>query len=304
MITLLQNFIDAVSLGSLYALTALGVGLLFGVLRLINFAHANFITIGAYAIIVPSTNAIATLYIGAWHWAVMSTAVVVIVVALAVVTEFIVFRPLRRADPPTLLVASFALAYALQYITLLIYDGRPKAVDIGSNLAEQVMVGELRIPKLEILTIAVTLALIVSLALFLKRTRYGIQIRAAAEDFRMARLLGVRANTVIAVAFALSGVLAAAVSLLFLARTGMLAPRMGLPLVLIAFVATVIGGMGSLVGAAVGGFVVGFASVVLQVVLPVEIRQFRDAFVYLLVIAILLWRPAGLIQVRAITERV
>jgi len=301
---ILQNLIDAIALGSLYALTALGVGLLFGVMRLINFAHANFITIGAYSLIVPSTNAIATLAIGSWHWAAMTTAVVAIVMVLAVATELIVFRPLRRADPATLLVGSFALAYALQYVILLVYDGRPKAVDIGSSLTEPFLIGALRIPRLEVLTIAVTVALIVALALFLKRTRYGIQIRAAAEDFRMARLLGVSADRVIAIAFALSGLLAAAVSLLFLSRTGMVAPRMGLPLVLIAFVATVIGGMGSLVGAAVGGFTVGFVSVVLQVILPLELRQFRDGFVYLLVIAVLLWRPAGLIQVRAIKERV
>jgi branched-chain amino acid transport system permease protein len=150
----------------------------------------------------------------------------------------------------------------------------------------------------------VTLALLIALGLFLKKTRYGIQMRAASEDFRMARLLGVRANTVISIAFAISGLLAAAVSLLYITRLGVLFPRMGLPLVIIAFVATVIGGMGSLVGAALGGFFVGAVSVILQTILPLEFRAHRDAIVYLLVIIILLWRPEGLIQVRSVKERV
>ena len=140
--------------------------------------------------------------------------------------------------------------------------------------------------------------------LFLKKTSYGLQMRAAAEDFRMARLLGVRANFVISLAFAISGLLAAVISLLFVAQTGVASIRMGVPLMLFAFIATVIGGMGSLVGAVVGGFVVGIMSVLLQVFLPVDLRSFRDAFVFFAVILILLFRPEGLVQVKAAKERI
>jgi branched-chain amino acid transport system permease protein len=300
----LQVIINAISIGSLYALVALGIGLLFGILRLINFAHASYITIGAYAIIVPSTAAVATLYIGTWQWALMTAAVCAIVILLAIFTEFVVFRPLRHADPTTMLVGSFALSFSLYYLLLLIYSGRPKAVDIGSVLMEQVTFAGLTIPKIEFVTVGVTVALLVSLALFLKKTRFGIQMRAASEDFRMARLLGVRANTVIAVAFAISGFLAAVVSLLYITRVGVLHPNLGLPLVIIGFVATVIGGMGSLLGAALGGFIVGAVSIILQTILPLELRAHRDAIVYLMVIAILLWRPEGLIQVGSVKERV
>lgn len=300
----LQVVINAISIGSLYALAALGIGLLFGVMRLINFAHASYITIGAYTIIVPSTAALATLYIGNWHWALMTAAVCAIVIVLAVCTEFIVFRPLRHADPATLLVGSFALSFSLYYLLLLIHGGRPKAVDIGRGLIEHIAIGGLTIPRIDVVTIGITVTLLVALGLFLKKTRYGIEMRAASEDFRMARLLGVRANRVISIAFAISGLLAAAVSLLYLSRVGVLFPRMGIPLVIIAFVATVIGGMGSLFGAALGGFFVGAVSVVLQTILPLGLRAHRDAIVYILVIAILLWRPEGLIQVRAVKERV
>lgn len=300
----LQVIIDAISLGSLFALSALGVGLLFGVMRLINFAHGDFITIGAYALIVPSASLTATLFIGRWEWPFMVAAIVAVVVVVAILTERVVFRPMREADPATLLIGSFALSYFLQHVILLVYGARAKAVDVGTELNRQIVIGDIRVLALDIVTIVVTAVLLIALASFMRYSRFGIQMRAAAEDFRMARLLGVRANAVIAIAFAISGLLAAAVSLLFVSRTALLAPRMGIPLVVIAFVATVIGGMGSLVGAALGGFTVGVCSALLQTYLPIELRSFRDAAVYGLVILILLLRPQGLIRVRLQEERI
>lgn len=304
MIGILQVIVDAVSLGSLYALAALGIGLLFGIMRLINFAHGDFITVGAYALIVPSAALTSTLFIGGWHWLFMVPTISAIVIALAILTERIVFRAVRGADPATLLIASFALSYFLQHLILLIYGARAKAVDVGSELNQLVLIGDLWVLKLDIVTIIVAAVLLLCLAAFMKKSRYGIQMRAAANDFVMARLLGVRANTVISVAFAISGLLAAAVSLLFISRTALLDPRMGIHFVIIAFVSTVIGGMGSLVGAALGGFTVGASTAFLQAFLPLELRPFRDALVYGLVILILLLRPRGLIRVRLYEERV
>ena len=304
MLEVLQYVIDALSLGSLYALAALGIGLLFGILRLINFAHGDFISIGAYVLIVPSANVIATMYVGAMAWPILIAAVVAVVVLIALISEALVFRPLRASSPATLMIGSFALSFVIQYLLLMIYGSRPKAVDIWSGLSAQVDLGGVRVPELQLITLAVTAVLLGALGLFLKRTRFGVQMRAAAENFRMARMLGVRANLVIALAFALSGLLAATVSLLYVTQTGMLSLQMGVPLMLFAFVSTVIGGLGSLLGAVVGGFTVGILSVVLQAVLPPDLRSFRDAFVFTLVVAILLWRPNGLVQVRAIRERV
>lgn len=129
-------------------------------------------------------------------------------------------------------------------------------------------------------------------------------MRAAAENFRMAEVLGVRANRVIATAFAISGLLAATVSCLFVAQTGLVQPRMGLQLVIIAFVGTVIGGLGSLPGAAFGGFLVGAMTIVLQTLLPPELRAFREAFLFVAVALMLLWRPQGLIPARGLRERI
>jgi branched-chain amino acid transport system permease protein len=304
MINFLQNLIDALSLGSLYALVALGVGLLFGILRLVNFAHGDFITLGAYALIVPSSEVVARMFIGAWTWVALIPAIALIVVVAALLSDMLVFKRMRRASAPTLMIASFAVSYVIQNGILMVYGARPKSANLWSGLTAQIMLGELRVPLLQVVTIAVTLALMAALTLFLKRTPWGVQMRAAAEDFRMAQYLGVRGNFVIGLAFAISGVLASVVSLLYLAQTGALEPTMGVPLALFAFVAVVIGGMGSLLGAVVGGFVVGFVVIMLQAYLPEQLRVFRDAFAFAFVILILLLRPSGLVATKALIERV
>ena len=300
----IQNIVDALSLGSLFALTALGIGLIFGIMRLINFAHGDLITLGAYALIVPSTAIDATMYIGAWPAVAIIVAVSAIVVLLAVICERLAFRRLRNAEPSVLLIASFALSFFLQNAIIMVYGARNKGVNLWPELGNAIMVGGVRLQLLQLVIIGMTMLLLVLLALFLRRTPIGRQMRAASEDFMMARFLGVRANRVIAAAFAISGFLAAVVSLLYVVQSGNLNRTMGVPLVLAAFVATVVGGMGSLVGAVLGGFIVGGASVFFQIVLPPEIRLDRDACVYALILVILLLRPTGLIKVKAVQERV
>ena len=304
MVNLVQHLVDALALGSLYALTALGIGLIFGVMRLINFAHGDFIMVGAFSLIVPSSAATSVLLVGAWPAPALVATVCAVVVALALATERLAFRPLRRADPSVLLITSFALSFFLQHAVIAIHGGRPKSANIWPHLIDPIVVGGVRIPQLQLITIVVTLVLLIALVAFLKRTALGIAMRAASEDFLTARLLGIRANRVIAAAFALSGFLAAVVSLLYTAQTSVLSFHMGVPLVLFAFVATVVGGMGSLAGAVLGGFVVGTGSVFFQVVLPIEWRSNRDVWVYALVLAILLLRPAGIIKKRSIEEKV
>ena len=304
MVAFIQNCVDALSLGSLYALAALGIGLLFGMLRLINFAHGDFITIGAFGLIVPSRNDMAIMAIGSLPVVLLVPAACAIVVAAALLSDRLVFRPLRTASAPTLMVASFSVGYIIQNTILVTYGARPKTIDLWSSLGEQLHFGAVRVPRLEVVTIGVTLVLLAALTAFLKRTRYGVQIRAAAEDFLMARYLGVRANLAIGVAFALSGILAAIVSLLFVSETGTLTNVMGVPLMLYAFIATVVGGMGSLVGAVIGGYTVGFLGVMLQAYLPEGLRSFRDAFVFATVVFVLLLRPAGIVPTKALVQRV
>lgn len=290
----LQTLFDAISVGSIYALSALGIGLLFGIMRLINFAQAEFITVGVYV-----------LMMGASLWFPLAAFLAIAaVVLLALAVDRFAFRILRDSDPATLLITSFAVSYLLQNLLILIYGARPIGFDILPGLGAPVEIGELRIQRVNLVIILVTGALLVGVAGILRLTRIGIEMRAAAVDFRMARLLGIRADRVIAVSFAMSGLLASAVAILYSAQSGIASPTTGLQLALVGFVATVIGGMGSLLGAVTGGMAVGVAVVVLQAVLPPELRVYREAFVYALVILVLIFRPQGLFRSSAAKERV
>jgi branched-chain amino acid transport system permease protein len=304
MIEFAQNLVNALSLGSLLSLTALGIGLLFGVLRLINFAHGDFITVGAFALIVPSSADTPTLFIGAWHWTAIVFAVCAILIFVALTTDWLVFRHLRKADAPTMMMASFAIGHVIQYVILAIYSGRPKGVNLWASLSDQVDIGAVAVPSYNLVTIGVTVALVGILVLFLTRTNLGIQMRAAAEDFRMAQYLGVRGNFVIGLAFAISGILAAFAALFYVSQTGGLSYTMGGPIMLLAFMATVIGGMTSLVGAVIGGFFVGFLDVMFQAYLPADLRGFRDAFVFGIVLLMIVVRPDGLFPSRMLVTRI
>jgi len=284
-VTIIQHLIDAVSAGGIYALAALGIGVIFGIMGLLNFAHGNFIMVGAYFIFLMSGRPIF----------IVIAMTVVAVILLALSTDRFVFRPLRGAEAATLLIASFAVAFLLENIILVIFGGRPKTVDFGHGLVESVAIGSVRISQLDIFTIAMTVVLLIGLTLFLRKTRYGLEMRAAASDFRMARLLGIRANRVVATAFAVSGVLAAAVSIMLVARTGGVSHGMGFMPLLFGFLATLMS-MGNLPGATLGGFILGFASVGFQIVLPHDLVPYRDAFLFALVVIIYALFPSGLMS--------
>jgi branched-chain amino acid transport system permease protein len=289
-----QVLVDAISVGGLYALTALGIGLIFGVMRLINFAHAQLIMIAGYALLLFSTQSAALAIIGAIAGAIL----------LAIIIERAAFRPLRGADPATLLIASFAASFFMEKVMVMLVGSRPKGVDFLPGLAGSVEILGIRLQLLQIVTIATSVLLLGATTWFLKSTRLGLEMRAAAENFRMSEVLGIRANRVIATAFAMSGLLAAAVACLFVAQTGLVQPRMGMQLVIIAFVGTVIGGLGSLPGAALGGFLVGATTILLQAILPPDLRVFREGFLFVAVAAVLVLRPQGLFPARGLKERV
>jgi branched-chain amino acid transport system permease protein len=290
---LLQSLVDAVSLGSLFALFALGVALIFGVMQLINFAHGELVMIGGYVLVLAVSH----------NWAVVVAVTVLAAVIFALGMDRLAFRPVRGSSPATMLVTSFALSYMLQNLAMLIFGSRPKSASLWPSLSESFTIGFLRVGRLSVITVAVTVVLLLVLWRFLKM-RIGVQMRAAAEDFQTARILGVRANTVIAAAFAWSGLLAATASILLVTQTGLAAPDMGVNVILVSFVAAVLGGMGSLPGAVLGGYLFGIMSVLLQTYLPLELRYYRDAFAYAAVIAILLVRPQGLIVMRTTRARV
>jgi branched-chain amino acid transport system permease protein len=304
MTALLQVLFDALSLGSLYALGALGIALIFGVMRLVNFAHGDYISFCVFAMLWPSIDAAAIVFVGKLPTYLLVPLILLMGAGLSVLSEILVFRRFRNANPATMMIASFALGFVIKYFLLMLYSSRPKSIDLWSNLSQQVEIMGARIPPLQVITIVVTIVILLALTAFLKRTRFGLEMRAAAENFTMARMLGVRANRVIMLAFAVSGMLAAAIGLILVTQTGTVDINMGANLMLVAFVATVIGGLGSLPGAVVAGYLIGSATVLMQVILPPDARPFRDAFVYGAVIVMLIWRPNGLFSSKAAKQRV
>lgn len=281
---IVQNIIDALSLGSVYALLALGIALVFGIMRLINFAHGELLMIAGYVLLA---------FAGLPVW--LGIALAIFIPALiAVGMERLAFRPVRGAAPMTLLMTSFAVSSLIQGVALLAEGSRAKSVDVLPSLSRAVHVAGASVQRLDLVIVAVTVVLFAALAAFLRRTPLGLQMRAAAEDFSMARALGVPANRVIASAFAISGLLAGVAAVLYVARTGALTPTMGLTPVLIGFVATVIGGVGTFWASAIGGYVLGAMTVLLQAYLPESLLPYRDAFVFGGVILLLVVRPQGI----------
>jgi len=279
----LEYLVAALSGGGIYALLTIGLALLFSVMGLMNFAYGELIMTGGFAMYLLRDA----------PWPLMIVGVLVAVVAVALLTERLAFRPLRGASPLTLLIAAFAVSIMLQNAARMTVG--PRAKGVRPWLEETISIGGVGVQLLDLVTIAVALALIGGLVLLLRRTALGVQLRAAAEDFEMASLLGVKANRVIASAFAITGVLGAVAALMLILKQGSVSVTVGSVPLLIAFVGAVVGGMGSLVGAALGGFVLGAVTAVLDAALPGELAPFRDAFVFGLVIVMLATRPQGLV---------
>ena len=290
----LQTLIDSVALGSIYALVALGLSLIFGVMRLVNFAYGELLTAGAYSLVL--TLGAAT--------GVRIVVLFVTVIVFALAMEF-ALRPIRNASPATMLVTTFAFSFLLQSIALLVFGALGDNARFLPELNRAVEIGDLRIRWVTFASIGVGIVLLSATTLFLNRTTTGLQMRAAAHDFRTARILGVRANRVIQIAFLIGGLLAAAATVLVVVQRPLVTPTFGFQLAIPALVGMVVGGMDRVVTATLGGFVLGVATSVLADVLPSSGRVYLTSLVFALVILVLLLRPDGLFSRRgAAVERV
>jgi len=281
-----QAIADAIALGALYGVVAVGIGLVFGVMRLINFAYGELITAGAYVL----------AYTSGWPPVLAIVACFAAVIALALAQERIAFRPLRRsgATPATMLVATFAVSFLLQAIYLLAFGTRGKIVGTLGELNSAFTVNGVDIRWIVLVTTVTGLALLAATATMLNRTNMGLHLRAAAHDFRTARILGVRANRVIGLSFVVAGFLAAAVSVLYTVSNPLVQPSMGVPITIFALVGVVVGGLDRLWSAALGGFAVGFVYGMFGDLLSSQASPYLPSVVYGAVILVLLLRPAGL----------
>jgi branched-chain amino acid transport system permease protein len=310
----IQQVVNALSAGSLYALMAVGLAMVFGILRLINFAHGDLMMIAAY---------IAVFCLGAGLSLVLSLPVIVLgTVIVGLLMERVAYRPIRGAPDVAVLLSSFAVGQILQNGTLLTtrLAGKPQLIAFPSPdlLNGVVTLGSITIPKVNVASFVAGIVLLGLLSLFVTRTNLGLSMRAAAEDLAAARLVGIKVNRVVATAFAIGSALAAVAGLLYSVQAGQINPYMGFTPVLKAFIAAVIGGFGSIAGAVLGGYVLGVLEVLVTSLagigdllpagsVPPEIREFlqhwlpsglaswRDAVVFVVLILVLLVRPQGIL---------
>ena len=296
MTSFVQSLVDGIGRGSTYALLALGISLIFGVMHLVNFAHAELITVGAYLAYFLSTRGVS--------WWLIAPAIVAAAVVTSLVMERGVFRWLRGANPFTLLLASFALEQLSHASWAVFVSPTKKSFSDPGWVFNTIEVAGIRLEVMDLVTIGVT-AVVLALTVFVfRRTLFGISVRAASADFDAARLMGVRANRVIAGAFAFAGMLAGVAAVLVLMRSPTAEPTLGGDYLVKAVVAAVIGGLGSFGGAVVGGLTLGLAEVLLRSYLPDGAwNRLTDAVVFALVAALFIVRPQGLFTVRT-AERV
>ncbi|NPV55163.1 MAG: branched-chain amino acid ABC transporter permease [Anaerolineae bacterium] len=289
--------INAISLGSLYALISLGLVMIYGVLKMVNFAYGELIMVGGYGLYLVGSKF-------NLPWIFVAAAAILAAMLVSYLTELVAFRHVREKSLTALLITSFAVSTLLQNGALLIISPRAKAVSLPKIFSSSITFLGITTPARNILTIAITILLLLGLSLLLRRTMLGIALRAASDNFRMTRMLGIPANLVISSAFIISGAIAGVVSLFWVGRTASVTPSIGQGPLLIAFIAIVVGGISSLEGAVVGGFVYGILFSFIGVLLPQTLLDYREAFMFVIVILILLWRPEGLIRVKYAEERV
>ena len=279
-------FADALALGGIYALMAVGIGLVFGVLRLVNFAYGQLIMAGAFA-----------LAYGA-QWGLPNWLSILfcfgVVLALSVLMDRLVFRPLRTHSPAVMLVATFAVAFLLQNIALLAFGSLGKTAGALAQLQAPWDIGGVYIRKVAIIAVATAATCLALLQLLLTRTPVGLHMRAAAMDFRTARILGVRANRVIGGAVLISGLLAAVSAVLLTVEQTQVTSTFALSETIVVLAGVVVGGLNRPVAATLGGFTIGFAYGLLGGILPTNQSQYLNSFIFAAVIVVLLVRPSGL----------
>ena len=295
MIELIQQIIDGLGRGGIYALLALGIAVIFGVMHLINFAHGELITVSAYTSY--------WLFASGFNWGFIAPAIIVVAVLTAVIIEFVAFRWVRGAPDFTMLMTSFGVHFLVQALFVMYVSANFRQFPRPGWIFDTWRIGDLSLEVFDLAVIAATLVTLLGTYWLLQRTMFGVSLRAAAEDFDTARLMGIRSNRVIRGAFILSGVLAGVAAIFWLMRSGQAGPTAGLNPMLKGVLAALIGGLGSLSGAVLGGITLGLVEVLLISRLPGGTAGLTDGIVFLLIALLFVFRPQGLITVRRV-ERV
>lgn len=282
----LQHLANGTSLGSLYALIAIGYTMVYGILRLINFAHGDIFMLGAYI-------AYYGIFFTSLPWWLVFIMTCVITGMVGILLEKLAYKPLREAPKITILISAIGASFLLQNLGILVFGGRPKAFPIPDILAKTLKFKGISIGVISLIIPIVTLLLLVVLTFIIQKTKTGMAMRALSKDYEAASLMGIDINGVISFTFFIGSFLAAVGGIMWGIKYPQLLPIMGTMPGIKCFIAAVIGGIGNITGAVIGGFILGLGEIMLIAFLP-NLTGYRDAFAFILLIVILLIKPTGL----------
>lgn len=289
LITLLQQLINGVSLGSIYALIAIGYTMVYGVLRLINFAHADIMMVGAFAAYYLTDSFGAGLALS------VSFAIAVSII-VGILTDRVAYKPLRSSPRISLLITAIGVSFFLENIVNVTFGGTPKSFVVPEFFDKTFTIGTAILTPIVIIVPIITICLLAVLLFILFKTKYGIAIRALAFDIKTVSLMGVDSNRIIMIVFIIGSSLAAVSGIFWAISYPILTPYMGVMIGLKAFAAAVLGGIGSVSGAVLGGFILGFTEVIFVAFFP-ELGGYKDAIAFIFLIFVLLFKPTGIMGI-------
>jgi branched-chain amino acid transport system permease protein len=285
--TFFQHLSNGLALGSLYALIAIGYTMVYGILRLINFAHGDIFMISTYIIFYS-----VTMFFMPW-WAAFIVAVLLTGV-FGIVVERAAYRPLRNSPKISIMISAIGASYLIENLAIVIFGGRPKAFPIPEFFNKIIYLDSISIPMANFFIPSITIASLIVLLYIVNKTKTGMAMRAVSRDYEAARLMGINVDNIVSITFFLGSVLAALGGMMWGIKYPNLIPLMGIMPGLKAFIAAVIGGIGNIKGAVLGGFLLGMSEIMLIAFLP-ALTGYRDAFAFIILIAILLFKPSGLL---------
>lgn len=288
--TFIQHFLNSLTLGSLYALIAIGYTMVYGILRLINFAHSEIFMLGAYFVFWGITL---------FHlpWAVAMVVSIISVAGIGILVDRVAYRPLRDAPRISALISAIGVSFFLQNVAIVFFQAIPRQVYRPQWLEQPMLWGDVRVLPLTLFVPVLSFCLMMVLVYIVYQTKAGLGMRAISKDIETSYLMGVPVNKVIALTFGIGSALAAASGIMWALRYPQLQPIMGAIPGFKAFIAAVVGGIGSIQGAVIGGLLLGFIEIMTVAFFP-DLAGYRDAFAFILLICVLLIKPTGIMGVK------
>jgi branched-chain amino acid transport system permease protein len=291
----LQQLANAISLGSLYALLAIGYTMVYGILRLINFAHGDIFMFGTYMAFYMMTSFMLP-------WGAAFFIAIILTVAFGVLVEKAAYKPLRNSPRMSIMISAIGASFLIENLAIVVFGGRPKSLPVPDLFNRIIHIGNVSVVSITFITPIITMVALAVLMFIVNKTKTGMAMRAVSKDYEAARLMGIDVNFIITFTFAIGSALAAIGGIMWGLKYPSLLPLMGVMPGLKCFIAAVIGGIGDIRGAVIGGFILGLIEIMLIAVFP-ELTGYRDAFAFVLLIVILLVKPTGIMG-KNIAEKV